>query len=133
MRNNDFAESLLALVNSLELPIRGRLDYLSESEDLVIYALPGGQVITEDMAGTQTVELPFEIAIKMTSQDKANAILWQINTALSQFDLDIPSQNGSYQFLNLAVVPPSLNELDEQGFYVYLLDLTACLEIERNE
>ncbi|HFI0694762.1 TPA: minor capsid protein [Streptococcus suis] len=133
MRNNDFAESLLALVNSLELPIRGRLDYLSENDDLVIYALPGGQVITEDMAGTQTVELPFEIAIKMTSQDKANAILWQINTALSQFDLDIPSQNGSYQFLSLAVVPPSLNELDEQGFYVYLLDLTACLEIERNE
>ncbi|MGO0053666.1 minor capsid protein [Streptococcus suis] len=133
MRNNDFAESLLALVNSLELPIRGRLDYLSENEDLVIYALPGGQVIAEDMAGTQTVELPFEIAIKMTSQDKANAILWQINTALSQFDLDIPSQNGSYQFLNLVVAPPSLNELDEQGFYVYLLDLTACLEIERNE
>ncbi|HHT7795485.1 TPA: minor capsid protein [Streptococcus suis] len=133
MRNNDFAESLLALVNSLGLPIKGRLDYLSENEDLVIYALPGGQVITEDMAGTQTVELPFEIAIKMTSQDKANAILWQINTALSQFDLDIPSQNGSYQFLNLVVAPPSLNELDEQGFYVYLLDLTACLEIERNE
>ncbi|MFM0587692.1 minor capsid protein [Streptococcus suis] len=133
MRNNDFAESLLALVNSLGLPIKGRLDYLSENEDLVIYALPGGQVIAEDMAGTQTVELPFEIAIKMTSQDKANAILWQINTALSQFDLDIPSQNGSYQFLNLVVAPPSLNELDEQGFYVYLLDLTACLEIERNE
>lgn len=133
MRNNDFAESLLALVNSLGLPIKGRLDYLSENEDLVIYALPGGQVIAEDMAGTQTVELPFEIAIKMTSQDKANAILWQINTALSQFDLDIPSQNGSYQFLNLVVVPPSLNELDEQGFYIYLLDLTACLEIERNE
>lgn len=133
MRNNDFAESLLALVNSLGLPIKGRLDYLSENEDLVIYALPGGQVLTEDMAGTQTVELPFEIAIKMTSQDKANAILWQINTALSQFDLDIPSQNGSYQFLNLVVAPPSLNELDEQGFYVYLLDLTACLEIERNE
>lgn len=133
MRNNDFAESLLGLVNSLDLPIRGRLDYLSENEDLVIYALPGGQVLTEDMAGTQTVELPFEVAIKMISQDKANAILWQINTALSQFDLDIPSQNGSYQFLNLAVAPPSLNELDEQGFYVYLLDLTACLEIERNE
>ena len=133
MNNNDFSEVLRDFINTLNLPLTCTLDYLSEKEGLVLYPLPGGKVEDEDMAGTQTVSLPFEIAIKSRDQALNNTILWQINAALSKIDLDLPSKNKSYNFLGLAVDKPYLNDLDEQGFYIYLLDVTASLEIEREE
>lgn len=133
MNNNDFSEVLLDHLNGLNLPLTARLDYLGEQDDLVIYALPGGRVEEEDMAGTQIVSLPFEVAIKTKDQSLANGILWQVNTSLSTFDLDLPSANGSYTFLSLTVEAPSLNDLNEQEYYIYLLDVTARLEIERME
>ena len=131
INNNDFSTVLLNHIKKLNLAIPARLDYLGEHEDLVIYPLPGGKVETEDMAGTQTVSLPFEIAIKSQDQSLTNAALWLINTSLSQLDLDLPSLNQSYEFLGLEVAKPFLNDLDEQGFYIYQLDITASLEIER--
>ena len=94
--NNDFIEALAEFLNALGLPLQARLDYLSEHEDLVIYSLPGGQVVGEDMAGTRTVRLPFEIVVKSKDQQKANAILWAINYALSAMNVQIDSLNGSY-------------------------------------
>ncbi|MBZ2024491.1 minor capsid protein [Streptococcus sanguinis] len=131
INNNDFSTVLLNHIKKLNLAIPARLDYLGEHEDLVIYPLPGGKVEAEDMAGTQTVSLPFEIAIKSQDQSLTNATLWLINTSLSQLDLDLPSLNQSYEFLGLEVAKPFLNDLDEQGFYIYQLDITASLEIER--
>jgi hypothetical protein len=133
MQNNDFSEVLLEHIKSVQSKIPSALGYLDEKEGLVIYPLPGGKVEGEDMAGVQTVSLPFEIAIKSRDQVLNNTILWQINAALSKMDLDLPSKNGSYNFLGLAVDKPYLNDLDEQGFYIYLLDVTASLEIEREE
>jgi hypothetical protein len=131
INNNDFSTVLLNHIKKLNLAIPARLDYLGEHEDLVIYPLPGGKVEAEDMAGTQTVSLPFEIAIKSQDQSLTNATLWLINTSLSQLDLDLPSLNQSYEFLGLEAAKPFLNDLDEQGFYIYQLDITASLEIER--
>lgn len=133
MQNNDFSEVLLEHIKSIQSKIPSALGYLDEKEGLVIYPLPGGKVEGEDMAGTQTVSLPFEIAIKSRDQALNNTILWLINAALSKMDLDLPSKNKSYNFLGLAVDKPYLNDLDEQGFYIYLLDVTASLEIEREE
>ena len=132
MDNNDFSDVLKDFLVGLGLPLTPRLDYLNESEDLVIYALPGGKVEDEDMAGTQILSLPYEIAIKSKDQQKANAILWKINTELSKIGIELPSLNNSYTFLALTVETPSLNDADEQGFYIYLLDLQARLEVERN-
>lgn len=132
MDNNDFSDVLKDFLVGLGLPQTPRLDYLNESEDLVIYALPGGKVEDEDMAGTQILSLPYEIAIKSKDQQKANAILWKINTELSKIGIELPSLNNSYTFLALTVETPSLNDADEQGFYIYLLDLQARLEVERS-
>lgn len=132
MDNNDFSDVLKDFLVGLGLPLTPRLDYLNESEDLVIYALPGGKVEDEDMAGTQILSLPYEIAIKSKDQQKANAILWKINTELSKIGIVLPSLNNSYTFLALTVETPSLNDADEQGFYIYLLDLQARLEVERS-
>ncbi|WP_295496979.1 minor capsid protein, partial [uncultured Streptococcus sp.] len=116
MDNNDFSDVLKGFLVGLGLPLTPRLDYLNEGEDLVIYALPGGKVEGEDMAGTQILSLPYEIAIKSKDQQKANAILWKINTELSKIGFELPSSNNSYTFLALTVETPSLNDADEQGF-----------------
>lgn len=131
--NNDFLEVLCHHLNTLSLPLIARVDYVDETEDLALYPMPGGAIESEDLAGNQTVALNFGIAVKSQDQQKANAILWEINADLTRFDLNLPSQNQSYEFLGLSVInTPSLNELDEQGYYIYQLEITARLEIERN-
>lgn len=132
MNNNDFSEVLENFINTLGLPLKCKLDYLSEYESLSVYPLPGGKVEDEDMAGTQILSLPYEVAIKSKDQQKLNAILWKINTELSKIGFELPSLNNSYRFLALTVETPSLNDADDQGFYIYLLDLQARLEVERN-
>ena len=132
MNNNDFSEVLQDFLAGLNLPLTPRLDYLNESEDLVIYALPGGKVEDEDMAGTQILSLPYEIAIKSKDQQKVNATLWKINTELSKIGLELPSLNNYYTFLSLKVETPSLNDVNDQDYYIYLLDLQATIEVERS-
>lgn len=132
MNNNDFSEVLQDFLACLGLPLTPRLDYLNEGEDLVIYALPGGKVEDEDMAGTQILSLPYEIAIKSKDQQKVNATLWKINTELSKIGLELPSLNNSYTFLSLKVETPSLNDVNDQDYYIYLLDLQATIEVERS-
>ena len=133
MHENDFSEVLLEHIKSVQTQIPSKHGYLDECEGLVIYPLSGGNVVEEDMAGTQIVDLPFEIAIKSKDQKLIDNTLWQINTALSKIGLELLSKNNSYNYLGLEVKKPYLNELDEQGFYTYLLDVTANLEIERKE
>lgn len=128
--NNDFQLNLLNFINGLGLPIEARLDYLTEHEDLVIYPLPGGKIIQLFMDGTKEMELAFEVAVKSKDQELANSIMWSINEALSQIDLSIPSKNGSYQFLSLETTKPFLLEKDDQGYFIYLLDLKTILELE---
>lgn len=128
MNNNDFSEVLRDFINTLSLPLTCRLDYLSEVEGLVLYPLPGGKVEKEYMNGKQDISLVFEVAIKTTDHQKTSSILWAINSALADFNLELPSQNNSYQFRGLGVSQPFLNDRDDQGFYVYMLDITAQLE-----
>lgn len=132
MNNNDFSEVLKDFLAGLGLPLTPRSDYLNEGEDLVIYALPGGKVEDEDMAGTQIMSLPYEIAIKSKDQQKVNATLWKINTELSKIGLELPSLNNSYTFLSLKVETPSLNDVNDEDYYIYLLDLQATIEVERS-
>lgn len=127
--NNDFADVLKEYINTLSLPIHCTLDYLDALESLVLYPLPGGKVDNVYMDGSRDVTLIFELAVKSTDQKKASECLWEINKALSEFDLDLPSQNGSYLFNNLTTTQPSLNEKDGQGYFIYLQDITASLTI----
>lgn len=129
MNKNDFSEVLRDFINSLGLSLTCTLDYLSEDESLVIYPLPGGKVEKEYMNGKQDISLVYEVAIKTTDHQKTSSILWAINYALADFNLELPSQNNSYQFRGLEVSQPFLNDRDDQGFYVYMLDITAKLEV----
>ncbi|MBF0709726.1 MULTISPECIES: minor capsid protein [unclassified Gemella] len=128
---NDFSIVLVRYINSFDLPLQVRLDYFNDNEDdLVVNPIPGGKVDKQYMDGTKEVSLPFEIAVKSKSSEFANGLIWTINDALSLFDLELPSQNNSYIFLNLEVEKPAINGKDSQGFFVYTLGLTAKIEIE---
>ncbi|HEL0787353.1 TPA: minor capsid protein [Streptococcus equi subsp. zooepidemicus] len=128
MNNNDFSEVLRDFINTLGLSLTCRLDYLSETEGLVLYPLPGGKVEKEYMNGKQDISLVFEVAIKTTDHQKTSSILWAVNSALADFNLELPSKNNSYQFRGLEVSQPFLNDRDDQDFYVYMLDITAKIE-----
>jgi len=129
MNNNDFSEVLRDFINTLNLSLKCRLDYLAETEDLVLYPLPGGKILKEYMDGKQDISLIFEVAIKTLDHQKTSSILWAINHALANFDLELPSKNNSYQFRGLEVSQPFLNDRDDQGFYIYMLDVTAEIEV----
>ena len=129
MNNNDFSEVLRDFINTLNLSLTCRLDYLSEKEDLVLYPLPGGKILKEYMDGKQDISLIFEVAIKTIDHQRTSSILWAINHALANFDLELPSKNNSYQFRGLEVSQPFLNDRDDQGFYIYMLDVTAEIEV----
>lgn len=131
--NKNFLLVLLTHINAIrDLPLKARLDYFEEdSDDLVINALSGGTIRKEYMDGTREVALPFEIAIKCKENQKAFNSIWLINGDLSSFDIDLPSTDGSYTFLGLQVDKPGINGKDEQGYFVYSMQITATLEIER--
>lgn len=129
MNNNDFSEVLRDFINTLNLSLTCRLDYLAEKEGLVLYPLPGGKILKEYMDGKQDISLVFEVAIKTLDHQRTSSILWTINHALANFDLELPSKNNSYQFRGLEVSQPFLNDRDDQGFYIYMLDVTAEIEV----
>ena len=130
INNIDFQDVLCDYINSLNLPLVARLDYFIESDDLVVNLIAGGKVERLFMDGTQEISLPFEIAIKCMDNQKANSILWTIHTALSEFNLQLPSENNTYRFLGLEVGKPAVNGRDEQDYFIYTLRIVAKIEIE---
>ena len=132
MQNNkNFQQVLLEHINNILLmPLQARLDYFKDDkDDLVINALSGGIVDKEYMDGTREVSLPFEIAIKCKNNKRASDTIWSINGDLSSLDIDLPSTDNSYTFLSLKVDKPGINGKDEQGYFVYSMQVTAKLEI----
>lgn len=128
--NNDFQIVLCNYVNTLDLGLKARIDYFNEKDDLVINLISGGRVEQLFMDGSQEISLPYEIAVKSKDNQRANAIIWTIHSYLSQFGIQLPSQNNSYQFLEMEIAKPSINGQDEQGFFIYTLNITAKLEIK---
>jgi len=132
MQNNkNFQDVLLEHINNItKLPLQARLDYFKDDkDDLVINALSGGTIDKEYMDGTREVSLPFEIAVKSKSNAVAIDTIWLINGDLSSFDIDLSSTDNSYTFLSLKVDKPGINGKDEQGYFVYSMQVTAKLEI----
>ncbi|HEQ2107292.1 TPA: minor capsid protein [Streptococcus pyogenes] len=129
--NKNFQLVLLNHINAINnLPLEARLDYFEDDkDDLVINALPGGSIDKVYMDGTREVSLPFEIAVKCKKNQKASDTIWLINGDLSSFDIALPSTDNTYTFLSLDVGKPGINGRDEQGYFVYTLQVTAKLEI----
>lgn len=131
---NDFLECLTSTINSIpELQMQAVMNYPDESESLGVYALPGGRISGGDMLGRVKMTLNFEIAIHTKNIELANDTMWNISKALGDLALDIPSQNDSYEFESLEPEAPSLNDRDEKGWYLFILDLTATIITNKGE
>nr|DAI23617.1 MAG TPA: Minor capsid protein [Caudoviricetes sp.] len=129
MQNNkNFQEVLVAFINGLDLELTARLDYFkADGDDLVVNLLPTGRKEREFMDGGAEVSLPFEFACKSLDNEKASAILWKICEELSEVE-DLPSTDGSYNFIRLNVGREGFAGKDEQAYYVHTLNITAYIE-----
>ncbi len=127
----DFIERIKDSVNSIdELPIKLRSGYLGVSESLVIYSSAGSTAIKEYMDGAKDVNMNYEIAMKSKDGDKLQQVLWLISEHLDKVK-SVISQDDSFTFNNLNITSkPFINEYNEQGWLVFLLDFTANITIE---
>lgn len=127
----DFIERIKDSVNSIdELPIKLRSGYLGVSESLVIYSSAGSTAIREYMDGAKDVNMNYEIAMKSKDGDKLQQVLWLISEHLDKVK-SVISQDDSFTFNKLTITSkPFINEYNEQGWLVFLLDFTANITIE---
>lgn len=125
----DFIERLTEKINTLELPNHLVKGYLDANESLVIYPIPGGRTIREYMNGDEDKRLNYEIAYKSKSQEKLSGTLWELQTFVDELE-ELESENDSFQFNDIAVTnTPYINSFDDQGWYVFLLDIQAEITI----
>ncbi|TFI66647.1 capsid protein [Carnobacterium divergens] len=127
----DFIERIKDSVNSIDnLPIQLRIGYLGTDESLVIYPLPGSATTKEYMDGAKDVDMNYEIAMKSKDGDKLQQVLWLISEHLDKVK-SVISQDDSFTFNKLTITSkPFINQYDEQGWLVFLLDFTANITIE---
>lgn len=130
----DFIERLSEYVNNIpNLPIQCEMGYLGTDESLVVYPLPGSRVTAEFMDGTSDQQLNFEFAMKSRAQSKIHQTLWLAQTELEKLK-ELESQDGSYEFDELIITnKPFINQLDDQGWFVFLLDVQANITVFKNK
>ncbi|HFE9852685.1 TPA: minor capsid protein [Enterococcus faecalis] len=130
----DFLDCLNKKINqSPNLPLNIRKGYLSAVESLVIYPLPGGKVDVEYYDGIKDELLNYEIAMKSKDGGKIERTLWLLSDVLENIE-ELSSKNGSFEYNNLTITNrPFINEADEQGWFVFLLDFQAKLTTFKGE
>lgn len=126
----DFMERLCDEINDMpQLPVVCKLGYLGADESLVLYPLPGSKVVQEFMDGTSDQQLNYEIAMKSKLQNKINSTLWTIQNELEKLKA-LDSQDDSFKFDELIITnKPFINQIDEQGWFVFLLDVQANITV----
>lgn len=126
----DFIDRLCDKVNAIQgLPIQCKIGYLGADESFVVYPLPGSQVTAEYMDGTTDQQLNFEFAMKSKSQTKIHDTLWMVQNELEDLK-NLESDDGSFEFERLTITnKPFINQIDEQGWFVFLLDVQANITV----
>ncbi|WP_339147637.1 minor capsid protein [Sutcliffiella sp. BMC8] len=130
----DFMERLRDKINTIpQLPLECKMGYLGLDESLVVYPLPGSRIVQEYMDGSKDWHMNYEIAMKSQKQSEIHETLWTIQTELEGLS-ELYSQNSSFQFDGLMVTnKPYINQLNNQGWYVFLLDIQASITIFKEE
>ena len=77
------------------------------------------------MDGTKVQQLNYEFAMKSKEQSKINATLWLVQSVLDDLE-GLESNNNSFNFERLSITnKPFINQADDQGWFVFLLDVQA--------
>lgn len=130
----DFLDSFVDKVNAIEnLPSRLKKGYLGQGESFVVYGIPGSEITEVYMDGSYEESLNFEIAMQSQNPEMLYDVLWVVQTKLEQFT-DVPSKSGRYDFEEIRITnKPFINQVNEQGWFVFLLDFTAVITIQKNK
>lgn len=130
----DFMERLTERVNQIpNLPIQCKMGYLGVDESFVVYPLPGSQIVQTYMNGTTDQRLNFEFAMKSKLQSKIHNTLWLVQNVLEGLQ-ELNSNDGSFEFQDLTITnKPFINQIDEQGWFVFLLDVQANITVFKEE
>ena len=130
----DFIERLCERVNKMAgLPIECKLGYLGTDESFVVYPLPGSRTVQEYMDGTKDQQLNYEFAMRSKLQSKIHATLWLVQKELEKLK-ELKSQDDSFEFEELIITnKPFINNADEQGWFVFLLDVQANITVIKEE
>lgn len=130
----DFMEQLTKRVNQIDgLPIECKMGYLGAKESFVVYPLPGSVVTQEFMNGDKDQQLNYEFAMKSKMQSKINNTLWVVQNELEDLE-ELKSNDNSFEFDELIITnKPFINEANEQGWFVFLLNVQASITTFREE
>lgn len=124
----DFMDRLKDKINSFSLYSRCTIGLLGASESISIMAMPGGAE-TVFFDGTRDKEYQVQVNAKSKNQMNCFNALTQIYQTLENLE-KLPSDNGSYDFQGVSTQSlPSLLEQDEQGYWVYVLSISAKITI----
>lgn len=126
----DFIERLCDKINEPPKPsIPCVMGYLGAGESLVVYPLPGSQITQEYMDGTTDQSLNYEIAMKSKLQSNLHRTLWNIQNKLEALN-ELASNDDSFQLDKINITSkPFINEADEQGWFVFLLEIQAKIMV----
>lgn len=130
----DFLERLSDYINQIdELPVVCEPGYLGADESLGVYPIPGSRDVAVYMDGTKDMQLNYEIAMKSKVQGHIHSTLWLIQNELDRLK-KLESHDGSFKFIDLTITnKPFINEADEQGWFVFLLNVQAKITILKGD
>lgn len=130
----DFLEQLTKRINVIPgLPVNLRMGYLDIDESFAIYPIPGGRVVNQFYDGTTDQQLNYELTMKSKSQQKVHDTLWSVQNELEVLS-QLESEDGSFEFNDLAITnKPFVDQLDEQGWFVFSLNIQANITIYKKE
>lgn len=130
----DFIERLTERVNQIpNLPINCKMGYLGTDESFVVYPLPGSRTVREYMNGAKDRQLNFEFSMKSKLQSKIHTTLWLVQNVLDELE-ELKSNDGSFEFDEINITnTPFINNADEQGWFVFLLDVQAKITVFKEE
>lgn len=115
-------------INSLDIFANSTIGILDEGDSLSIMAMPGGEEVVY-MDGIRDKDYQVQINTKSANQGSCLNALTSIYQKLERLD-DLPSGNGSFDFQQIETKSlPSLVMVDEQGFFIYQLSISAKITI----
>lgn len=77
--------------------------------------------------GVKDQTLNYEFAMKSKDQEAIHKSLWLILNYLEELET-LKSADGSFEFREIEITnKPYINGEDEQGFYIFQIDITASI------
>lgn len=126
----DFLVQLNRYINQQKPFASSVIGVLGATESVSVMAMPGGQEKVF-FDGTRDKDYQVQINAKSKKQDNCINFLSTIFQRLENLE-NLPSINGSYDFQQIKITSmPSLVMIDEQGFFIYQLSISATITIHK--